>query len=61
MPNKSRASIRIETRHTLIDAEVEVTPQVLRAIGGLTAMILLSVVPIIRTSGDVMANTPRKR
>lgn len=47
------ATLRFDTRRTRLQVELAITPAGLAAIGFLVSSILLSVVPIIRASGDV--------
>jgi hypothetical protein len=50
---RNHAALRFDTRHTKLHVEVEISPAGLGAIGLLVSAILLSVVPIIRVSGEV--------
>lgn len=56
----SRLALRIGDRG-VVEAEVDVTPLGLLAIGGLVAAIMLSVPPIIRASSEALEARRRAR
>ena len=49
--SRSRASVRFGWGRARFEADVEVTPTTMLAIGGMVGMILLAVVPIVQAGG----------
>jgi len=55
---RSRASVRFGWGRARFEADVDVTPTTMLAIGGMVGMILLAVVPIVQAGGRAARRRP---